>query len=126
MSHPLDVYFGRQVPELGAPCIFLLFVSYFPQLVAGPIERAGNLLHQLKARVEFDPHRMASGAKMMMWGLFKKVMIADRVAPMVDHVYNNPGDHTGPAYVLATVLFAVQQFTATSAGTATLPSGWPA
>ena len=107
MSYSLDVYYGRQVPERHFG-IFLLFVSYFPQLVAGPIERAGNLLHQLKARVAFDPHRMASGAKMMFWGLFKKVMIADRVAPMVDHVYNNPMDHSGPAYVLATVLFAVQ------------------
>jgi len=107
MSYSLDVYYGRQAPERHFG-IFLLFVSYFPQLVAGPIERAGNLLHQLKERVSFDPHRAASGIKMMTWGLFKKVMIADRVAPMVDYVYNSPDGHSGAAYILATMLFAVQ------------------
>ena len=107
MSYSLDVYWGRMKPEKHFG-IYMLFVCYFPQLVAGPIERAENLLHQFKQTVRFDHARIVSGLKLMAWGMFKKVMIADRVAVMVNHVYNTPGQHEGPAYILATVLFAVQ------------------
>ncbi len=107
MSYSIDVYWGRLKPEKHFG-IYMLFVSYFPQLVAGPIERAQNLLHQFRQEVAFDHARVVSGLKLMAWGMFKKVMIADRVAVMVNHVYNSPGQHEGPAYIIATVLFAVQ------------------
>ncbi|MCB9170611.1 MAG: MBOAT family protein [Flavobacteriales bacterium] len=107
MSYSIEVYWGRMRPEKHFG-IYMLYVCYFPQLVAGPIERAQNLLHQFRQRVTFDHARVSSGLKLMAWGLFKKVMIADRVAPMVDNVYNSPGQHGGPAYILATILFAIQ------------------
>src|SRR5690606_21136703 len=107
MSYSIDVYWGRMKPERHFG-IYMLYVSYFPQLVAGPIERAANLLHQFKEKVTFDHARVTSGLKLMAWGMFKKVMIADRVAPMADHVYNNVGAHDGAAYILATLLFAIQ------------------
>ncbi|MCB0795733.1 MAG: MBOAT family protein [Flavobacteriales bacterium] len=107
MSYSIDVYWGRMKPERHFG-IYMLYVCYFPQLVAGPIERAQSLLHQFKKRITYDHARTASGLKLMAWGMFKKVMIADRVAPMVDHVYNSPGQHEGPAYILATLLFAIQ------------------
>lgn len=107
MSYTLDVYYGRQKAEkhLG---IFALFVTFFPQLVAGPIERAGNLIDQLKEKKEFDYQRVADGLKLMAWGLFKKVVIADRLALMVNQVYNNPTEYEGIPLILATVFFAFQ------------------
>ncbi len=107
MSYSIDVYWGHAKPERNIN-IYMLFVSYFPQLVAGPIERAPNLIAQFKLKAVFDRPRVISGLKLMAWGMFKKVMIADRVAPMVDHVYNSVGAHEGPAYLLATLLFAIQ------------------
>ena len=107
MSYSIEVYWGRMRPERHFG-IYMLYVCYFPQLVAGPIERAQNLLHQFKQQVSFNGARISSGLKLMAWGMFKKVMIADRVAPMVDHVYNSPAQHDGPAYILATIFFAIQ------------------
>jgi alginate O-acetyltransferase complex protein AlgI len=107
MSYSIDVYYGRIKAEkhLG---IFALFVTFFPQLVAGPIERAGNLLNQLKEKHEFDYNRVTSGLKLMAWGLFKKVVIADRLAVVVNQVYNNPTDYEGIPLIIATVFFALQ------------------
>ncbi|PTX10677.1 D-alanyl-lipoteichoic acid acyltransferase DltB (MBOAT superfamily) [Pontibacter mucosus] len=107
MSYSIDVYYGRQKAErhLG---IFALFVTFFPQLVAGPIERAGNLLGQLKEKHEFDYDRVTNGLKLIAWGLFKKVVIADRLALMVNQVYNNPTDYEGIPLIIATVFFAFQ------------------
>ena len=107
MSYSIDVYYGRVKAErhLG---IFALFVTFFPQLVAGPIERAGNLLDQLKQRHEFDYQRVTDGLKLMGWGLFKKVVIADRLAVMVNQVYNNPESYEGIPLMLATFFFALQ------------------
>lgn len=107
MSYSIDVYWGKLKPEKHFG-IYMLFVSYFPQLVAGPIERAQHLLHQFNRESKFNYPRVVSGLKLMAWGMFKKVMIADRVAVMVNNVYNTPGQHEGPAYILATILFAVQ------------------
>ena len=81
---------------------------FFPQLVAGPIERAGNLLHQFYERHTFDYARVTGGLKLALWGLFKKVVIADRLAVYVDAVYNNPYDYSGWPLILATVFFAFQ------------------
>ncbi|TXK33885.1 MBOAT family protein [Pontibacter qinzhouensis] len=107
MSYSIDVYYGRIKPEkhLG---IFALFVTFFPQLVAGPIERAGNLLGQLRQRHEFNYRQVTDGLKLMAWGLFKKVVIADRLALMVNQVYGNPTDYEGLPLLIATVFFAFQ------------------
>ncbi|MQJ98223.1 MBOAT family protein, partial [Escherichia coli] len=105
MSYSIDVYYGRIKAEkhLG---IFALFVTFFPQLVAGHIERASNILGQLKQKHDFDYDRVTSGLKLMAWGLFKKVVIADRLALMVNQVYNNPTDYEGIPLIIATVFFA--------------------
>src|SRR5262249_39719989 len=99
MSYTSDVYRGRVRAErhLG---FFALFVTYFPQLVAGPIERATSLLPQLKNEVAFDADQVIDGLRLMAWGLFKKVV--------VDGAYAAPGRHDGPSLVLATVFFALQ------------------
>jgi alginate O-acetyltransferase complex protein AlgI len=107
MSYIIEVYRGNQPAErhLG---IFGLYVMYYPQLVAGPIERPQNLLHQLRAYHAFDATRVTSGLKLMLWGLFKKVAIADPLAVTVDAVYADPSAFSGPALAVATIAFAVQ------------------
>ncbi len=107
LSYTIDVYRGRQEPErnLGR---FALFIAFFPQLVAGPIERAWHLLPQLVVRQEVDYERVTSGLKLMAWGFFKKVVIADRLAVYVNDVYDSPTRHTGLQILVATYLFAYQ------------------
>ncbi|WP_162051925.1 MBOAT family O-acyltransferase [Pontibacter pamirensis] len=107
MSYSIDVYYGRTKAErhLG---IFALFVTFFPQLVAGPIERAENLLNQLKQKHDFEYQRVTNGLRLMAWGLFKKMVIADRLAPMVNEVYSTPEEYAGIPLILATVFFAFQ------------------
>ncbi|SIR25297.1 MBOAT family O-acyltransferase [Pontibacter lucknowensis] len=107
MSYSIDVYHGRIKPELHLG-VFALFVTFFPQLVAGPIERAGNLLGQLKANHAFSYERIVGGLRRMGWGFFKKIMIADNLALMVNQVYNNPTDYEGVTLIIATVFFAFQ------------------
>ncbi len=107
LGYVVDVYRGTQVPERHAGR-FALYVVYFPQLVAGPIERAAHLLPQLRRQHEFHYDRVTDGMKLMLWGLFKKMVIADRLAILVDHVYAAPGQFEGPALTLATVFFAFQ------------------
>lgn len=107
LSYTVDVYRG----ELKAEKNFLkyaLFVSFFPQLVAGPIERSKNLVAQFSERHCFDYERAKSGLLLMLWGFFQKLVIADRLAIAVNEVYNRLGDHSGAAAVLATVCFAFQ------------------
>jgi alginate O-acetyltransferase complex protein AlgI len=107
MSYIIEVYRGHQPVErhLG---IFALYVMYYPQLVAGPIERPQNLLNQFRIPHRFDYARVRSGLQQMLWGFFKKVAIADPIAATVDMVYGNPGGYPGLALITATVLFAVQ------------------
>ena len=107
LSYSIDVYNGKIQPEKHIG-IFALFVTFFPQLVAGPIERASVLLPQFKKRVKFDNNRVSSGLKLMTWGLFKKVVIADRIAPIVNSIYNEPSSFEGVHFIIATVLFAYQ------------------
>jgi len=107
LSYTIDVYRGDMQPERDF-FDFALYVSFFPQLVAGPIERSTNLLHQLKIHHGFDADRVASGLRLMVYGFFKKVVIADRLAVIVDTVYNNPTQHSGVAYFIATFAFAFQ------------------
>ena len=107
LSYSIDVYRKKIDPERHWGK-FALYVAFFPQLVAGPIERAGQLLPQLKADHRFEHKRIKSGLLLMAWGFFKKLVIADRVAVAVNQVYNNPHDYTGIALIIATYFFAYQ------------------
>lgn len=107
LSYTIEVYRGRQPAERHAG-IFALYVMFYPQLVAGPIERPQNLLRQFHERHAFDYARAVAGLQLMMWGLFKKVVIADRLAPFVDTVYDRPQDYHGISLIVATVFFAFQ------------------
>ncbi|MEO8577022.1 MAG: MBOAT family O-acyltransferase, partial [Gemmatimonadales bacterium] len=107
MSYTIEVYRGRQPAErhLG---IYALYVMFFPQLVAGPIERPQNLLHQFYEKHLLDYERVTAGLRKMAYGLFMKVVIADRLAKYVNIVYNDPGSFQGLTLVVATVFFAFQ------------------
>jgi len=107
LSYTIEVYRGTQDPEkhLG---IFALYVSFFPQLVAGPIERSTNLLPQFRESHSFNYDSAKSGAILIMWGLFKKVVVADRAAVIANHVFNNPGHYDGVQFAIGTVFFAYQ------------------
>ncbi|PSR53578.1 membrane-bound O-acyltransferase family protein [Adhaeribacter arboris] len=107
MSYTIEVYRGHQKAERHFG-IYALYVMFYPQLVAGPIERPQNVLHQFHEKHYFDYDRVTSGLKLMAWGLFKKVVIADRLAIMVNEVYNNPTHYEGIPLILATVFFAIQ------------------
>jgi len=109
LSYTIDVYRGDIEPEKDIG-VFALFVSFFPQLVAGPIERPSSLLPQLRnlSQVAFDYERATSGLKLMAWGLFKKAVIADRLAIYVNTVYQTPSDYPGLPMIIATVFFAFQ------------------
>ena len=107
LSYTIDVYRGDLPPERDF-FDFALYVSFFPQLVAGPIERSTNLLHQFKVHHEFDADRASSGLRLMVYGFFKKVVIADRLAVIVDTVYNDPRGYDGVVYIIATIAFAFQ------------------
>lgn len=108
MSYTIDVYRGRMEAEHDF-ITFALFVSFFPQLVAGPIEKAKNLLPQLKKEHPFRYENASYGLKLMAWGFFKKLVIADRLgAVFIDPVYQNLNGITGGALVVATAAFAFQ------------------
>ena len=108
LSYTLDIYKGRLEPERDF-VTFALFVSFFPQLVAGPIEKASNLLPQLKTEHPFDYQTVTWGAKRMVWGFFKKMVVADQLAVLiVDPVYQNLEQYQGGALFFATCAFAVQ------------------
>ena len=87
---------------------YALFISFFPQLVAGPIERSSNMIHQLKERHPFQFENIKVGILPVLWGLFKKMVIADNLAVVVNTVYNNPQGQGGGAFLVATVAFAFQ------------------
>lgn len=107
MSYTIDVYRGH-LPAAAHPGKFALYVTFFPQLVAGPIERAPSLLRQFFVYHPWDLVRVSRGLKQMLWGFFKKLVIADRSAVIVDHVYNDPGAHDAATLLLATLLFALR------------------
>ncbi len=107
MSYTIEVYRGHQKAERHFG-IYSLYVMFYPQLVAGPIERPQNLLHQFREKYDFEYDRVVEGLKLMLWGLFKKLVIADRLAVYVNAVYNNPEHHNGTTLILATIFFAFQ------------------
>lgn len=109
IGYIIDVYRKDIKPEKNL-ITYALFVSFFPQLVAGPIERAKNLLPQFLTKHTFDGDSFIDGLKMMIWGFFMKLCIAGNVAPYVDAVYNNVPNHNGTSFLLATSFFTFQIF----------------
>ncbi|MCL4170841.1 UNVERIFIED_CONTAM: hypothetical protein GTU68_036387, partial [Idotea baltica] len=109
MSYTIEVYRGR-VPAEHNIFRYALYVMFYPQLVAGPIERPQNVIHQFYEEHKFDYQRVISGLRLMLWGMFKKVVIADRLAVFVDLVYDNPNAYSGFPIIVATVFFGIQIF----------------
>lgn len=107
VGYLIDVWRGKQKAEHDF-LSYALFVSFFPQLIAGPIERSTNLLNQIKREHVFNYKNVTSGLRMMGIGLFLKVFIADRLAVVVDGVYGNVQGQSGCMLLLATLLFGIQ------------------
>lgn len=107
IGYAIDVYRGEQRAERN-PVVFALYVMFYPQLVAGPIERSSNLIPQFYRKHHFEYKRVSDGLKLMALGLFQKVVLADRLAPLVNQVYANPREYQGISLIVATVFFAFQ------------------
>ena len=107
ISYTTDVYHGRYPAERSYPRL-LLFILFFPKLIAGPIERAWHLIPQFERQSRFNYERIREGLAKILWGLFKKLVVADRLGIYVDSVYNHVGRHAGSSYLLATLFFAFQ------------------
>ncbi|MGY3794348.1 MBOAT family O-acyltransferase [Aquimarina sp. 433] len=109
MSYSLDIYYKRLTPNKDF-ISFATFVSFFPQLVAGPIERASNLLSQITTKKTFNYIQCKEGIKLILWGLFKKVVIADSIAPIVDDIFANYETYSASTLVLGVSLFSFQVY----------------
>jgi alginate O-acetyltransferase complex protein AlgI len=107
MSYTIEVYRGNQQPEKHFG-VYALYVMFYPQLVAGPIERPQNILHQFHEEKFFDYDRITEGLKIMLWGFVKKLVVADRLALYVNAVYGNAEHHSGITLIVATFFFIVQ------------------
>ena len=107
MSYTIDVYRKKMKP-VRDPLAFFSFVAFFPQLVAGPIERAAHLLPQFSTAKSFDYERGVDGLRQILWGLFKKVVIADNCAVVVDATFSAPSEYSSSTLALAAILFAFQ------------------
>jgi D-alanyl-lipoteichoic acid acyltransferase DltB (MBOAT superfamily) len=107
MAYIIDVY-RRKVPAERSLLNYSLYVAFFPQLVAGPIERAGHMLPQFHHERRWNSAAFESGLALAFWGLFKKVVIADNLAPYVDAVYTHPSNFSGSVILTATIFFAFQ------------------
>jgi len=107
MSYTIDIYREKLEPTKDL-ISFASFVSFFPQLVAGPIERASNLLPQILNKREFKYEQGVDGLRIILWGFFKKVVIADSLAPIVDDIFGNYLDYGGGTLLLGAIYFAFQ------------------
>lgn len=107
LGYSIDVYRGTTKVEKDFPT-YALFVSFFPQLVAGPIERSNNLLPQFKQQHQLDYQALMAGLKLMAWGYFLKLVLADRCGLYVDAIFNNLDKHNGGSYLVASLLFPFQ------------------
>jgi D-alanyl-lipoteichoic acid acyltransferase DltB (MBOAT superfamily) len=107
LSYVIEVYKGHQKAErhLG---IYALYVMFFPQLVAGPIERPQNLLHQIREQHIIKYDRVIYGLELMLWGFFQKIVVADRLSLMVNPIYNHVHDYNGLSLIIATLFFSIQ------------------
>jgi D-alanyl-lipoteichoic acid acyltransferase DltB (MBOAT superfamily) len=107
MSYTIEIYRGQLKPTRDL-ISYLAFVSFFPHLVAGPIMRANVLLPQIEADRTFDPAMAVDGCRQMLWGLFKKMALADALAMVVDRIYLHPEHFNGPQLAFATLCFSFQ------------------
>jgi len=107
LSYSIDVYKKKLEPTKNFVA-FAAFVSFFPQLVAGPIERATNLLPQFYVKRKFDYNRAIDGMRQILWGLFKKIVIADNAAEYANMIFNNSSDYSGSTLVLGALFFTFQ------------------
>lgn len=107
MSYTIEVYRGNQVAERHFG-IYALYVMFYPQLVAGPIERPQNLLHQFREKHDFNSQNLLDGLRLMLWGLFKKVVIADRLSEYTNCVFNAPSGYHYLNLIIAAILFSIQ------------------
>ncbi len=107
LSYTIDIY-KRKLEPTKDLIVFSAFVSFFPQLVAGPIERATNLLPQFYRKRTFDYHKAEDGLRQVLWGLFKKMVIADNCAFHANEIFNNSADYNGSTLLLGAVMFTFQ------------------
>ena len=107
LSYTIDVYRGKLEPTKGF-IAFSAFVSFFPQLVAGPIERATNLLPQFYKKRTFVYLKAVDGLRQILWGLFKKIVIADNCAEQANLIFNNSDDYSGSTLILGALFFTFQ------------------
>lgn len=108
ISYLVDTFRGAKAERQFGP--FALYVSFFPKLVAGPIERGRNLLPQIHTEHRFDHARIVEGLQLILWGAVQKIVIADRIAPFVDAVFNDVEFHTGPTFIAAIFFYAFQLY----------------
>ena len=106
-SYVIDVY-RRKLPAERHLGLYAAYISFFPNIVSGPIARAPHLLPQFRQIQEFDGQRMASGLRLMLWGFFKKLVVADRLAVYVNAVFNNPDPHSGATLLMGSFFFSFQ------------------
>jgi D-alanyl-lipoteichoic acid acyltransferase DltB (MBOAT superfamily) len=109
MSYSFDIYYKKLKPTKSF-ISFAAFVAFFPQLVAGPIERASNLLKQINTKRIFKYSQAASGLKLILWGFFKKLVIADSLAPIVDDIFANYASYPASTLILGVCLFSFQVY----------------
>ena len=109
MSYSFDIYYKKLKPTKNF-LSFAAFVSFFPQLVAGPIERASNLLSQILNKRTFSYEQSVSGLKLVLWGLFKKIVIADSLGPIVDDIFSNYTTYPASTLILGVTLFSFQVY----------------
>ena len=107
MSYVFDIYREKQKP-VKSFVDYAVFVSFFPLLVAGPIERASHLLPQVQKTREFEYTQAVEGCRLILWGMFKKVVIADSLAPIVDAIFNNYQNESGITLILGAIAFSFQ------------------
>jgi D-alanyl-lipoteichoic acid acyltransferase DltB (MBOAT superfamily) len=107
MSYSIDVYY-RKLEPTNDFIAFAAFVSFFPQLVAGPIERATHLLPQFYTQRKFDYSKAVDGMRQILWGLFKKIVIADNCAEFANQIFNNSSSYNGSTLVLGVLFFTFQ------------------
>jgi len=109
IGYTVDVYNEELEAEKNIG-IVALFIAFFPLVLSGPIERATNMIPQFKSGMKLDPANFSPGLKMMLWGYFMKLVVADRTAIYVDTIYNNLANHNGDSILLASTLYPIQVY----------------